>query len=308
MKRSSVMISFDKAPSIVHERVVTKKRKHANKEKQRRGDLNTSYGELMGLLMQVDPEVGGNVGAIDNNNKGCTPSVVPVENLLPRRALINRAVAMITSLHEKNKNLRSMVQSSVAESKVEAEKPSTSSKLHQENSHCDESYPRIPDSMTSSNGNFERRDHAVISHYESKQNNNSRQMDSLFVSNPASSSNVPLREHRNRDEGYFMMPESTVSSNSNFESGYRGGMSQCESMQNTNSQQMQSLSMLGQYLQHVQALNIRSDMLEKHLSTELPIINTEHINDNRCFKSQYNNGTPQACSAILHALAFQQQH
>jgi hypothetical protein len=299
MKRSSEMISFDKTPSSVQGHLVTKKKKHANKEKQRRGDLNTSYGELMGLLMQVDPEVGGNVGDTDNS-KRCIPTVVPVENLLPRRALINRAVAMITSLHEKNKNLRSMVEGPVAEE----ETTTTCGELPQEHPNCDKNSSRMPDSMTLSNSNFQ----TPLSQYEPKQNNNSHRIDSLSVLNPPVTSNVLLREHQNHDESYFRMPELTVSSNSNYESRRYGGMSQCEPMQNNNPHQMNSLSILGQYLQQVQALNTRSDMLEKQLSSDLPITNTNYVNENRCYEPQYNNGTSQACTAILHALALQQQN
>jgi len=81
-----------------------KKKDHAHREKKRRVDLNTCYGELMALLMQVDPEVGGSLEESDQSKKNL-PEIIPVENLLPRRDLVNRAVATIKSLNKENEQL-----------------------------------------------------------------------------------------------------------------------------------------------------------------------------------------------------------
>lgn len=87
-----------------------KKRKRAHQEKKRRNDLNTCYGELMALLMRVDPGVGGDPESIRKGDDNF-PTIVSVENLLPRTDLIKRSIATITATHDQNQQLKHVLQS-----------------------------------------------------------------------------------------------------------------------------------------------------------------------------------------------------
>jgi len=95
--------------SSANSSVNNKKKKHAHQEKKRRVDLNTCYGELMALLMEVDPELGGSLGRTDKK-KSDVPDIVPVKNLLPRRDLINRAVVMMKMIQKENDQLEKIVE------------------------------------------------------------------------------------------------------------------------------------------------------------------------------------------------------
>jgi len=151
---------------------VNKKKKHARQEKKRRVDLNTCYGELMAILIRVDPEMGGSLEGTDQN-KSNVPEIVSVKNLLPRRDLINRAVVIMNMIQEENEQLEKIVKQRRNIKFVEV--------LRKNEKTLRRSQPRLASGVNDESQCINRREGYAQNPHQASMNSNFEQMPNLTI-------------------------------------------------------------------------------------------------------------------------------